>query len=124
MIEVFCEFEFSAAHSLPFLPASHKCHRVHGHNYRVVVSVSAPRLDAEKSWVLDYAEIDRAFRDRVHGLLDHRNLNEVLKTDKTTSEFVASWIAEVLDDDLPGHVKVTSVEVWETAHFGARWTAS
>lgn len=28
-------YRFEAAHHLPMLPETHKCHRLHGHNYKV-----------------------------------------------------------------------------------------
>ena len=38
-------FSFAAAHSLPQLPDGHKCRRVHGHNYEVLVELRSEELD-------------------------------------------------------------------------------
>lgn len=122
MIEVFCEFEFSAAHALPLLPASHKCHRLHGHNYRVTVALEGD-VDDSHAWIFDYADLDRIWRERVHAVLDHQNINEVLKNERTTSEFLAAWIADQIEQGLPNSVAVSEVVLWETGHFGARWTS-
>ena len=39
-MEVFREFGFESAHSLPNVPAGHKCARLHGHSFRVRVTVA------------------------------------------------------------------------------------
>jgi 6-pyruvoyl-tetrahydropterin synthase len=36
-MEIFREFRFEAAHRLPNAPAGHKCRRLHGHSFRVVI---------------------------------------------------------------------------------------
>ncbi len=68
-------FTFSAAHHLPQLPPNHKCHRPHGHNYRVRLELEG-ELD-ERGFVVDYAELD-AFGDWLMRSFDHRDLNDEL----------------------------------------------
>ena len=38
-MEIFKEFSFEAAHRLPNVPAGHKCARLHGHSFRVEITV-------------------------------------------------------------------------------------
>lgn len=130
MTEVFCEFALEIAHSLPRMPEGHKCRRVHGHSYRVRVTVTG-EMDPRTGMILDYAEIHNIWALRVHARLDHQNINEALDTELTTSEFVAHWIglamaraiSELVSSDTDRNKPhVTSVELWETARFGARWT--
>ena len=45
-MEIFKEFTFEAAHRLPNVPAGHKCARLHGHSFRVRVTVDGP-VDAQ-----------------------------------------------------------------------------
>jgi 6-pyruvoyltetrahydropterin/6-carboxytetrahydropterin synthase len=121
MTEMFCEFPLEIAHSLPRMPEGHKCRRVHGHSYRVRVTV-AGAVNPESGMIFDYADLEAAWIHRVHSVLDHRNINEVLETDLTTSECVAEWIGRQLQYAIPSKVAVRSIELYETARFGARWT--
>ncbi len=101
---------FEAAHRLDFLPKTHKCSRLHGHSYEVVVDITA-REDAN-GMVIDYAEV-HAVIDR----LDHDFLNEIMK-EPTTTENVAKWILKEINALLnlndPG-TDIT-VRVYEGAH--------
>jgi 6-pyruvoyltetrahydropterin/6-carboxytetrahydropterin synthase len=45
-------FRFAAAHRLETLPPSHKCHRTHGHNYDVTITLEKDYLDEHD--VLDF----------------------------------------------------------------------
>lgn len=101
------EFHFDAAHSLPHLPPTHKCHHLHGHTYKVVIHCSGD-LIPDKSWVVDYADIKSAAQPLVD-LLDHKNLNEVLNT-HTTAENIAFWFWWNLKDKLP----LKRIDVHET----------
>jgi len=69
------EFDFDAAHWLPNVPDGHKCRRLHGHTYRVVIMCSGI-TGPMSGWVIDYAEIAKAWAP-LHDLLDHRCLNGV-----------------------------------------------
>jgi 6-pyruvoyltetrahydropterin/6-carboxytetrahydropterin synthase len=58
-----------------FLPAHPKCGRLHGHTYRVDVTISG---DHRSGMVLDFADFKAAVRD-VLAEFDHRNWNDVLE---------------------------------------------
>lgn len=58
---------FSAAHFITF--RGHACESLHGHNYRVAVTVQGP-IDPECHFVLDFADLKRAVRPLVDRL-DH-----------------------------------------------------
>jgi 6-pyruvoyltetrahydropterin/6-carboxytetrahydropterin synthase len=92
-------FRFEAAHRLPFVPEGHKCWRLHGHSFRVEVSVEGP-LDG-RGFVLDYAEISAAF-EPITDALDHHYLNEIPGLGNPTSEVIARWIWDRLSVALPG----------------------
>lgn len=104
--EITKSFRFEAAHSLPHLPDWHQCHRVHGHSYEVVVGVSGPVMN---EWVQDYAEIASNMTSLLK-LVDHRNLNDVLKG-VTTAENLAAWFWGHLERRLP---LLSRVEIRET----------
>lgn len=85
------EYEFSAAHALPMVPITHKCHRLHGHNWQVRISVrGAVRSDG---FVCDYGDIDHYVKPLV-AKLDHQNLNDILPN--PTSENVCIYFWEQL----------------------------
>lgn len=85
-------YDFDAAHRLDRLPASHKCHHLHGHTYKVDIEVEGP-LDPDLGWVCDYAEIDKAWAP-IHEALDHKYLNDIV--DVPTTEILVEWIARNL----------------------------
>jgi 6-pyruvoyltetrahydropterin/6-carboxytetrahydropterin synthase len=64
------EFTFCAAHTIPGHP---KCGRLHGHNYKVIVTLVANQVEAHTGMLLDYAELSRIV-DAIIDPLDHRYL--------------------------------------------------
>jgi 6-pyruvoyltetrahydropterin/6-carboxytetrahydropterin synthase len=93
------EFRFEAAHRLPNVEPSNKCHRLHGHSFRVEVVVEG-ELDEGKGWLMDYADIKAAF-EPLRKRLDHYYLNEIEGLENPTSENVARWIWARLQPLLP-----------------------
>jgi 6-pyruvoyltetrahydropterin/6-carboxytetrahydropterin synthase len=73
VFELSVEAQFSAAHCIRGHPG--RCARLHGHNYRVVVSVSAERLD-EQGMVMDFADL-KAICNEAIDPLDHTALNDL-----------------------------------------------
>ena len=116
MTEVFKEFGFESAHRLPNVPEGHKCARLHGHSFRVVVHVTGP-VGEDSGWVLDFADISAAC-EPLREELDHRYLNEIAGLENPTSEGIARWIWERLEQVLPG---LSMVEVRETCTSGCRY---
>lgn len=102
------EFSFEAAHSLPHLPKTHKCHRLHGHSYKFTLACQG-RLQADNEWVVDYAAITKAAMVIIDEL-DHENLNDVLDG-KTTAENLARYIYKEIKPMLPS---LAWVELRET----------
>ncbi|MHC1764198.1 MAG: 6-carboxytetrahydropterin synthase QueD [Verrucomicrobiia bacterium] len=101
-------FQFEAAHLLPNLPESHKCRRLHGHSFQAEIAVVGA-CDPTLGWVMDYAEISRAFHP-LWEQLDHRYLNEVPGLENPTSECIAAWIWDRLKPRLPLLTEVTVAE--------------
>lgn len=112
-MEIFKELTFEAAHRLPNVPPEHKCSRLHGHSFRVAVHVSGA-VGAISGWVLDFADLQAAFRP-LHEQLDHHYLNEVEGLANPTSENLVRWIWRRLRGALPG---LTEVRVRETCTSG------
>lgn len=118
-MDIFNVFHLEAARRLPRLPESHPCARVHGHSFRVEVQVSGP-LDAELDWVLDFADLDAAWRP-IHAALDHRYLNDIAGLENPTSERLAIWIWDRLKPALPG---LSRIVIRETERSGCVYTGA
>lgn len=98
MMEIFKIFNIEAAHRLPNVPAGHKCGRLHGHSFSVEIHVSG-ETEESTGWVLDFAEISKAFKP-IYDQLDHSYLNEIDGLENPTSENIAKWIWVRLKPDL------------------------
>ena len=112
-MEIWKEFTFEAAHKLPRLPDDHKCKRLHGHSFRVRISVEGDP-DSELGWVTDFANIKEAFAPILQQL-DHHYLNEIEGLENPTSELLAKWIWQRLKPGLP---ILSKVELGETCTCG------
>ena len=93
-------YEIDAAHRLPSVPKGHKCSRMHGHGFRIEVTVRG-KVGKRTGWVMDYAEVDDAVRPLVDAL-DHRTLNDIPGLENPTSETLAAWLWERLSPRLGG----------------------
>lgn len=135
MIEISREYWFSAAHQLEGHP---KCGRLHGHNYRVVVTLKSKQYGFDDGMVMDYGRLDEIVKPIIDGWLDHRyivsNANfehkETLLTNKglptewfavlpinhSTAECLAEWLFDIFIDELP---MLHSIQVDETPKSSA-----
>lgn len=113
MFTITKEFHFSASHVLDRLPAWHPCARMHGHNYIVVLELSAADGDLiPPGFVRDYRDLD-AFKKWMDDTLDHRHLNEAMGGGgiSPTAENLAKWIFDKWREDVP---ELSAVKVSET----------
>jgi 6-pyruvoyltetrahydropterin/6-carboxytetrahydropterin synthase len=115
MVTVFKEFTFEAAHSLPHLPAEHKCHHLHGHSYHVTVFARSLDRYLKNGMVIDYADLSDSWAVLFHQL-DHRFINEVPGLEISTSECLSKWIYLRMKEK---HPQVCRVIVKETPTAGA-----
>jgi 6-pyruvoyltetrahydropterin/6-carboxytetrahydropterin synthase len=115
--ELVIEDTFAAAHNLRGYKGD--CERLHGHNWRVEVRVSADELD-ELGMVVDFRELKARLAEVLAGL-DHTHLNEVQPFDKInpTTENICRHIAEQLQEKLPRRVSIRRVSCWESDACGA-----
>lgn len=79
--------EISACHSLK-LSYESKCTNMHGHNWIITVYCKAEELNQD-GMVVDFTHI----KERIHGYLDHGNLNELLPFNPT-AENIARWVVD------------------------------
>jgi 6-pyruvoyltetrahydropterin/6-carboxytetrahydropterin synthase len=94
------DFTFEAAQTLPAAPEGHKCRKMHGHSFKVEVSVEG-EVDRASGWVYDHAQIGAAMKPLV-AQLDHSYLNEIAGLENPTIENMAAWFWEKLAPQCPG----------------------
>jgi 6-pyruvoyltetrahydropterin/6-carboxytetrahydropterin synthase len=117
MFEVSVEETFAAGHALRNYHG--KCENVHGHNYRVRISIEGESLN-RAGLLVDFVEIKGVMRGIIEKL-DHRFLNDVPPFDdlNPSAENMARYFFEEMASRLAGDarenpVRVTEVKIWET----------
>jgi len=112
MYQVSVEGHFDAAHFLREYGG--KCENLHGHRFKVVVSLKATRLN-KIGLAYDFVELKRHLGE-VLARFDHTSLNEVPPFDKInpSSENIAVTIYDELKGRFSGGVTLSSVKVWES----------
>ncbi len=100
------EFTFDAAHHLYAYQA--KCANLHGHTYRLIVSVSDV-LD-EIGLAIDFGDVKTLVKTHVVDRLDHTYLNEVLPPMNTTAENMIVWMFEEIEQALHAFRDTARVE--------------
>jgi 6-pyruvoyltetrahydropterin/6-carboxytetrahydropterin synthase len=115
VFEVSVDASFSAAHRLREYEGA--CERLHGHNYKVRVTVGGPRL-GPSGMLLDFKVLKREVNAAMDEL-DHRCLNEDIADFgegklNPTAENIAMWLGQRLMGRLGEGVSLASVRVWES----------
>lgn len=120
MYELMIETHFSAAHQLRGYRG--KCENLHGHNWRVQVTVSSEDLNGI-GLAIDFHEL-KELTVEVLKNLDHSFLNDVFPFTELnpSSENIAKWIHESLRKKLNGkEVSLSAVTVWESDSASATY---
>jgi 6-pyruvoyltetrahydropterin/6-carboxytetrahydropterin synthase len=112
---VWRRYRFESAHQLPNVPAGHKCGRMHGHGFEVILHADKDMGPGALS--IDYDHIDRLWAP-LHARLDHACLNDIPGLENPTSEMISGWIWAQLKPHLP---ELSWVTVYETASAGAHF---
>lgn len=94
------DFEFEAAQSLPQFPEGHKCRNIHGHSFKITISVRGP-VDEATGIFYDHAVISDAMRPII-AELDHSYLNDIPGLENPTIETMARWFWDRLSPQLAG----------------------
>jgi 6-pyruvoyltetrahydropterin/6-carboxytetrahydropterin synthase len=107
------QLEFAAAHRLRGYEGN--CARLHGHNWKVEVSVSGEHLN-DVGMLMDFKEIKRRAKV-VLDELDHFYLNDITPFNdelNPTAENIACFLFDRLSKDInDNRISVASVKVWE-----------
>ena len=99
--------QFSASHQLKDYEG--KCKNLHGHNYIVELTVSSKTLD-KHNMVIDFGILKYILKNILNDL-DHKHLNDVLKCNNPTCEYIAKYIYNIVKETLFMPIKV---KVYET----------
>jgi 6-pyruvoyltetrahydropterin/6-carboxytetrahydropterin synthase len=114
MFEISVEDTFAAGHSLRNYHG--KCEKLHGHNYRVQVTIEGEKLN-EAGLLMDFVEIKRTLHATVERL-DHEFLNDLPPFDvlNPSAENMAKYFCDEVSKALPPgrDVRVACVRLWET----------
>lgn len=112
-MDIYKEFYLESAHWLPNVPEGHKCGRLHGHSFKVILTVSG-EPDEHLGWIIDFADIKSIFKP-IYEELDHACLNHIEGLHNPTSENLVIWIWNKLKPQLP---QLSQIEVCETCTSG------
>ena len=119
MFDISVTTQFSAAHQIPGYPGA--CARLHGHNWKVEVTIRATTLD-HLGMALDYHQAEMMLSPIISEL-DHTHLNDhPFFSDKTTTSenvayFIYSRMKQALLDDPQAKERklhLATVTVYET----------
>jgi len=103
-MKIYKEFRFEAAHFLPSAPPGHPNARVHGHSFRVRITIDG-EPNANTGVVMHFDDVEVALGD-AREALDHRLLNEVDGLAQPTLERIAVWLWDRLHNRLPGLAEI------------------
>ncbi len=115
MYEVSVDETFAAAHNLRGYKG--KCEDLHGHNYKVRVTLAGQELDSV-GLLYDFVHLKQVIQSVIRSL-DHKYLNELPPFDvvNPSAENIARYIYDESAKQLreaPNGAGIASITVWET----------
>jgi 6-pyruvoyltetrahydropterin/6-carboxytetrahydropterin synthase len=122
MYEVFVDQTFAAAHNLRNYKG--KCENLHGHNYKVRVTLAGAELDAS-GLLYDFVHLKQVIQTVIRSL-DHKYLNELKPFDilNPSAENIARHIYDEAVKQMhqaPSGAAIASITVWETETSAATY---
>ena len=108
-MDIYKIFTIESARSLPNLPDGHPCKSVHGHSFKIIITVTG-NIQKDSGFVMDFEDLVTAFQP-IQELLDHTYLNEIKGLENPSSENLCVWIWKELSKTLPG---LKQIEIKET----------
>ncbi|HNZ32236.1 MAG TPA: 6-carboxytetrahydropterin synthase QueD [Smithellaceae bacterium] len=113
MYEVTIIKSFSAAHLLADIGG--KCEELHGHNFKVEITVAARELDSN-GLLIDFRLLKKHLNEILEEM-DHKHLNELsfFAGLNPSAENIARHICEAMDTKVKAAgVKMVRVKIWES----------
>jgi len=141
IIRITREFSFEGAHALGGYDG--KCCHIHGHSYRMAVTVSGNPIEDDnspkKGMVLDFTDLKKIVNENIIDKFDHalvmkegallaedigRVYGNVVTVDfQPTSEMLVIHFADIVKRLLPEGIQLHSIKLWETEKSCAEWYA-
>lgn len=121
MYRLTIQTHFSAAHNLMHYQGD--CENLHGHNWKVEVTVAAKELD-KAGLGIDFKILKKETKN-ILGMLDHKYLNElapfegVSPSSENISCFLFNELSNALNSD---NVQVDKITVWESENACATYS--
>ncbi len=115
MFEITVEDSFAAGHALRHYRG--KCENVHGHNYKIRITLAGERL--ENGLLFDFKDV-KSVLGEIIDRLDHQYLNDLepFRELNPSAENMAKYFydeaAARMRQATNGRVRVKQVRVWET----------
>ncbi|MFQ5817751.1 MAG: 6-carboxytetrahydropterin synthase QueD [Terriglobia bacterium] len=115
MFEIAVEETFAAGHALRGYKG--KCEHVHGHNYKVRVTLAGGQLD-QAGLLYDFVELKRSI-SQVINALDHKFLNDLPPFDRLnpSAENIAKYFYGEITQQLaatPNGARIKEITIFET----------
>ncbi len=119
MYELVVEKTFAGAHNLRDYDG--ECERLHGHNWRVEVTLKTEKLN-DMGMVMDFKIIKKRLEE-ILSRFDHTYLNELgeFKQENPTTENVSKVIYDNISEQLPSGIFVAKVKTWESEKCAAAY---
>jgi len=114
-VHVWRRFRFEAAHQLPNVPEGHKCGRMHGHGFEVILHANQD-LGSEDMGI-DFDRLGTLWAP-LHEELHYACLNDIEGLENPTSEMLSAWLWQRLKPELPA---LSWITVYETATAGCHY---
>ena len=144
-IRITKQFSFETGHALYGYDG--KCRNVHGHSYRLSVTVTGSPIDDSSNvkygMVIDFSDLKDIVKEEIVEIFDHatvfnkntphielakelqdRGHNVLLVNYQPTSEMMVLDFAEKIKARLPRDIQLHSLKLQETATSFAEWYAS
>jgi len=97
-------FWFEAAHHSDDYPEGHPNRRIHGHSYRLIVSIEG-EVNPRSGYVIDHDDLVVAMKPLVSEL-DHNYINKIPGLEVASSENIAAWVWKKLKPQFPGLCRI------------------
>jgi 6-pyruvoyltetrahydropterin/6-carboxytetrahydropterin synthase len=114
-VHVWRRFRFEAAHRLPNVPEGHKCGRMHGHGFEVILHADQDLGSGDMG--VDFDHLGDVWAP-LHAELHYACLNDMAGLENPTSEMLSGWLWRHLKPVLPA---LSWITVYETATAGCHY---
>lgn len=101
-------FEFEAAHKIP-IPSAGKCQRIHGHTYKLEISI-AGEVNPDTGMIVNFSDLKTFINKEIVDWFDHSFINDYMGL--PTAENMGDWIWNRVYDS---GFNICRLKLWETS---------